>query len=123
MARTIVGLFDSFPEAQEVVQDLVNADIASENISIIANDAEGWLVGSLTQAGIPEKQAQSYAEGVRRGGTLVMVNTMDDVSDRASEVMNRHHVVDVAQRSQQWNGFNEHGEAFAFDDSRQTDEE
>ncbi len=33
----------------------------------------GSLLGSLTGAGVPEQDAHVYAEGVRRGGTLVTV--------------------------------------------------
>ena len=33
----------------------------------------GGLLGSLTGAGVPEQDAHVYAEGVRRGGTLVTV--------------------------------------------------
>ena len=33
--------------------------------------AAGGLVGALTQAGVPENDAHVYAEGIRRGGTLV----------------------------------------------------
>ncbi len=41
MAKTIVGLFDNFNEAQEVVQDLVDGGFERKNISIVANDAKG----------------------------------------------------------------------------------
>lgn len=36
-----------------------------------AGAATGGLVGSLTEAGVGKDYAQVYAEGVRRGGTLV----------------------------------------------------
>ena len=35
--------------------------------------AAGGLLGALTGMGIPEEEAHVYAEGVRRGGTLVTV--------------------------------------------------
>ena len=34
----------------------------------------GGIVGALTNAGVSEEEADVYAEGVRRGGTLVSVN-------------------------------------------------
>lgn len=34
--------------------------------------AAGSIVGALTMAGIPEDHAHIYAEGIRRGGTLVI---------------------------------------------------
>ena len=40
MAKTVVGSFDSYSEAQSVVEDLVNIGIARDEISIVANDAQ-----------------------------------------------------------------------------------
>ena len=37
----------------------------------VTGGAAGGLIGSLTQHGVDEDDAQAYAEGVRRGGTLV----------------------------------------------------
>ena len=37
----------------------------------VAGGAAGGLIGSLTQHGVDEDEANAYAEGVRRGGTLV----------------------------------------------------
>src|SRR6202044_3420067 len=39
--------------------------------------AAGGLVGSLTSSGVPERDAHVYAEGVRRGGTLVSARVDD----------------------------------------------
>ena len=39
--------------------------------------AGGGLLGSLVHAGVPEEHAHAYAEGVRRGGTLVSVRGDD----------------------------------------------
>src|SRR3954469_13886583 len=39
--------------------------------------AAGGLLGSLTGAGVSEQEAHVYAEGVRRGGTLVTVRTSE----------------------------------------------
>lgn len=58
----------------------------------------GGLVGALVGAGIPEEDANVYAEGVRRGGTLLMVHTTDDRVEQAVDILNRHNVVDVDER-------------------------
>ncbi|MGE5601860.1 MAG: general stress protein [Nitrososphaerales archaeon] len=64
--------------------------------------ATGGLVGALADAGIPEKEASAYAEGVRRGGTLVTVRADEDQVTRATEVMNRFTPVDINQRTGEW---------------------
>jgi len=37
----------------------------------------GGIIGALTQAGVSEEDAHVYAEGVRRGGTLVTARVDD----------------------------------------------
>jgi hypothetical protein len=61
--------------------------------------AAGGLVGALVGAGIPEEDANVYAEGIRRGGALVSVQVAtDDDADRAANIMDRHNVVDIDER-------------------------
>ena len=48
-----------------------------------AGAAIGGLAGSLAEAGVDERDAHLYAEGVRRGGALVTVRTTDGDSDRS----------------------------------------
>jgi hypothetical protein len=82
----------------------------------------GGLVGGLTEAGVTEHDASIYSEGVRRGGTLVLVYTQDEAAERAAEIINRHDPVDIERQSgewkeKRWNGFSESHEQFAFDPS------
>jgi hypothetical protein len=64
--------------------------------------ATGGIIGALVGAGIPEADAGFYAEGVRRGGTLVLVKSSDDMAQRAYDVMQRYGAVDVDERSGSW---------------------
>ena len=64
--------------------------------------AAGGIVGALVGAGIPEADAGFYAEGVRRGGTLVLVKSSDDMAQRAYDAMRRYGAVDVDERSGSW---------------------
>jgi uncharacterized protein (TIGR02271 family) len=74
--------------------------------------ATGGLVGALVGAGVPEEHAHSYAEGVRRGGTLVTVRTDDAHQDRVVSILDENGSVDMEERerdwrSQGWKGLNE----------------
>jgi hypothetical protein len=60
-----------------------------------AGAAAGGLLGALMGAGIPEEDAQVYAEGIRRGGTLVGARVNDDQVDAAVDVLDRHTAVDI----------------------------
>ena len=64
--------------------------------------AAGGIIGALVGAGIPEEDAGFYAEGVRRGGTLVLVKSSDDMAQRAFDAMRRYGAVDVDKRSGSW---------------------
>ena len=79
--------------------------------------AVGGLVGALVEAGIPREHADIYAEAVRRGGTLVTVRTDDALSNRVSDILNRHSPVDIEQRAESrrlagWKGFDERAEPY-----------
>jgi hypothetical protein len=65
----------------------------------VVGGAAGGLVGSLTSAGVPEHDANFYAEGVRRGGTLVAARVPDGQASLAREILGRYRWVDPAERS------------------------
>jgi len=66
--------------------------------------AAGGLLGALIDVGIPEEQANYYAEGVRRGGILVSVRAEEDgmMVDRAVNILERHNAIDVQRRVSEW---------------------
>ena len=76
-----------------------------------AGAAAGGLLGSLAGAGVPEEDAHVYAEGVRRGGSLVTVRAEDAQAAEAETIMQRYHPTDVTQRAadyrsdNSWAGF------------------
>lgn len=78
----------------------------------------GGMIGALMEWGVPEEEAHQYAEGVRRGGTLVSAHTDNEMmAQRAADIMNRHDVVDIDRaaeewRAQGWTGFKEGEEVF-----------
>jgi uncharacterized membrane protein len=64
--------------------------------------ATGGLLGALVDLGIPEEHANAYAEGIRRGGTLVYANIDENQANQVVQIMNRFNPVDINQRSQHW---------------------
>jgi len=171
MASTVVGLFDDAAQAHRAAQDLIDAGIPRDAISVAANNvrrehaagtteetpavgdnfvaglgtgavlgglggllvglaalaipgigpivaagplfsaltgvgvgaAIGGIIGGLTEAGVPEEHAGYYAEGIRRGGTLVLVQSDDDArASRAAEILEKDGAVDIEERAAQW---------------------
>lgn len=64
--------------------------------------AVGGLVGALVSWGVPEDEAELYAEGIRRGSILVGLKTEDERVQQAVNIMNTHGPVDVQRRSEYW---------------------
>jgi hypothetical protein len=78
----------------------------------VVGGAAGGIVGSLTGAGVPEHDANFYAEGVRRGGTLVTARVDDARAPVAREILQHHKWVDptargAAYRESGWTTFDE----------------
>jgi hypothetical protein len=61
--------------------------LASALAGAVAGGAAGGVVGALIEAGISENDAARYAEGVRRGGTLVTIRAMDRDRDFYQEIL------------------------------------
>lgn len=62
--------------------------------------ASGGLIGSMTSAGFDEDEAHIYAEGVRRGGTLVTARVPESEVATAAAIMRRNGPVDPVVRGQ-----------------------
>jgi hypothetical protein len=63
-----------------------------------AGAASGGVASALAGQGIPEDEAESYSEGLRRGGTLVAVRCHMLAMGMAASVMRRFGAVDVSCR-------------------------
>lgn len=87
--------------------------------------ATGGIVGALKEAGHNDDEANVYAEGVRRGGTLVSARVDDSLAPQAEAVLQRNKSVDAATRRSAyrqsgWKGFDE--KAPAYTDAEVADE-
>jgi hypothetical protein len=200
MTVTISRLYDNYTDAQQVVQDLEAAGLRSDDISIVASNADNWykksdrkmtgrkdrdhdgtddrvegaeagagigavvggtagllaglgvlaipgvgpvvaagwliataagavaggatggIIGTLTQAGVSKEDAPVYAEGVRRGGTLVTARVPDGERSRYEAILNRS-AVDIRERGEMyrksgWTGFDERAKPYSPEDIR-----
>ena len=84
--------------------------------------AAGGLIGALTQAGVSEEDAHVYAEGVRRGGTLVTARVPDNDRARLQAILDRSGV-DIGRRREAyrqsgWNRFDEKSQPYTPDQVR-----
>jgi len=61
--------------------------LASTLAGAVAGGAAGGVVGALIEAGVSENDAAGYAEGVRRGGTLVTIRVAGQDRDFYEDVL------------------------------------
>jgi hypothetical protein len=96
--------------------------LASTAAGAAAGGATGGIVGALSQAGVSEADAGVYAEGVRRGGTLVTVRTADTDRARIEAILDRNAVNirerGAAYRKSGWTSFDAKAPAYTADQVR-----
>ncbi len=126
--KTIVALYDERADAQRAADDLYAAGFGRDEVAIEGGSSggsgatasgSGWAgdysagsgrVSSLTRLGVPQADAELYAEGVRRGGSLLIAKVSDAKVDEALDVIERHSPVDLDDRGQHyrqagWSGY------------------
>src|SRR5436305_11137940 len=72
--------------------------LASTAALALAGGTAGGIIGALTQAGVSEDEANVYAEGVRRGGTLVTARVPDGERSRFEAILDRS-AVNIRERA------------------------
>jgi hypothetical protein len=75
--------------------------LAATAVGAAAGAATGGIVGALTEAGISKEDAPLYAEGVRRGGTLVSARVPDADRARLEGILSQS-AVNLQDRSAAW---------------------
>ena len=122
MSKTVVGLFSTMQQANEVKKELVSDGYEAEHIKVVANDtAEGEQasatanpsgytdIGSGGGTGIGEKISHffrslaggddeahhHYAKGVNAGGALLAVTVPDDEAMEVAALLKQHGAKDI----------------------------
>ena len=75
--------------------------LAATAVGAAAGAATGGIVGALTEAGVSKEDAHVYAEGVRRGGTLVSARVADADRTRLDGLLDAS-AVNLRDRSAAW---------------------
>lgn len=118
MENTVVGVYDSYSQAQSAMNELLASGLPRSNIRLDPSSESAATTGERTTQhehgighffrslfGMDEKSEHHhvYAEAVRRGSCVLTVNAdSDDQRDAAMNIMNRYSPVDIEERSMQW---------------------
>lgn len=100
--------------------------LAATAVGAVAGLAAGGIIGSLTDLGVSDHDANVYAEGVRRGGTLVSVRTVSVPRSNIVTIMAKYDPVDPALRAADfrkdgWTRFEERVDNLSQKDRAQKD--
>ncbi|ALJ37023.1 MULTISPECIES: YsnF/AvaK domain-containing protein [Azospirillum] len=117
MNKTIIALYDTRADAEAALRDL-EAEGFDRSVGEIVSHSDagggggGGFLSRLSNWNVPDTDAHVYAEGMRRGGTLLKLRLDDEDVDRAIAVLERGTVVDIehrgeAYRSSGWTGYDE----------------
>jgi hypothetical protein len=64
--------------------------------------AAGGIVGTLTGMGVSQEEAQLYAEGVKRGGLLVIAQVEAGKAEIVETIMVETNAIDIQQAAEEW---------------------
>lgn len=96
--------------------------LAATAVGAAAGAATGGLVGALTQAGVSDDEAPLYAEGVRRGGSLVTAKVADGERARLEAILDTSSVNlrdrSAAWQKSGWTGYDPASQPYGADEVR-----
>jgi hypothetical protein len=114
----VIGMFEDASQAQQAVERLTNNHIAGDKIKLLGRDSRedgssgkqtpgtgtrgasaanaGQFVGGFIDMGVPQGEATSYEEQIRKGKVLVTVRAANDTeADRVANLMDVEGAVEV----------------------------
>jgi hypothetical protein len=101
------GIFGVLVGTGAIVVPGIGPLIAAGTLATVAAGAAaggvvGGAIGLLTGHGVSNADSHLYAEGLKRGGTLVTVVADEDTLDGFREIFRKHGAVDIEKRGAGW---------------------
>lgn len=100
MTKTVTSLFRSEQHATAAASHLEQAGIPRDRIDTWSTPHN--LAAVLEDAGVPGADAHAYVEGVRRGGSVVIVRCDDAEVERVASILDREGVLDLDEQQAAW---------------------
>jgi hypothetical protein len=134
MPQTLIGLFKSASSAEEAVRELEAGGLARRGASLISGrGGAGYadspesepsaliatgplaarfqplasapaLARTFAGIGVPEEDSRLFAEGLRRGATVVVLPVDEPRAEQAAEILDRHGAENLDEHAHQWFG-------------------
>jgi len=110
--RTVTAFFDNRESAEDAIRRLNSEGVARDSVRLIpgaqktgtansgSEDVGFWE--SLKDLFLPDEDRHTYAEGLKRGGFLVTVQTSGSNYERVLDILDDEGTIDVDQRAASW---------------------
>lgn len=107
--RSVTAFFDTQDAADHARLDLIQAGVPERDVRVAGGQAAAaepahphsfWE--SLKEFFVPDEDRTMYAEGLRRGGIAVSVQTDSAAYNRVLEILDRDGAVDMEERAAGW---------------------
>lgn len=107
MATIAIATYMDTATADQAMRDLIDSGgINREWISVASSDAGGqgrrMFLDALEQRDVDRYRCELYAEALRRGCALVLVDLPDEKTDEAIQILEQHDPVDVDRAFARW---------------------
>lgn len=122
MSKTVVGLFNSVAQAQQVKQQLISNGYTADDIRVVANEqstpnASGYTSSSASgehqETGViasikhffssftdsSESDQEYYSQGVSRGGALLAATVPDNRADATLDLLEQYGATNVEEEA------------------------
>lgn len=100
MTKTVTSLFHSAQHAEDAANRLAQAGISRDAIDVWSTPHN--LAPLLEDLGVSRTDAHAYAEGVLRGGSVVIVKCDGAAVRRAVEILDHEGVMDLDEQQAAW---------------------
>ncbi|HWR50767.1 MAG TPA: YsnF/AvaK domain-containing protein [Bryobacteraceae bacterium] len=112
----VVAVFEDYATAERAMRDLSNHGFAQDAVQIRSNFMTGaagrsgagyseheggkqsWWSRLFGGSDAAEDEQSHYAEAVRRGDAVLCVSASGEQTERAVEILNQHHPIDIDDR-------------------------
>jgi uncharacterized protein (TIGR02271 family) len=98
MSQNIVGLFEDAKDAKRALDDLMKQGFGRNDVLALTSAKESADALRELSARIGEPDIRFYQEGVKRGGTLVVVEAASAKAQQAATILRKYKMVDVDAR-------------------------
>jgi uncharacterized protein (TIGR02271 family) len=95
---TLVSLFHTHEHASRALADLQAAGVPQQSIQTLGSENGGASLTSLQSLHLPESDLKLLSDGLRSGGTVIVVRAEGVSADHAEDVFERHHASKVDER-------------------------